>query len=87
MMGSSAIIARRDNEVITVKQMPQFDTPNWSRRRFLQRSGMGMAALGVGTLAAAESAPMRPKSPHYAARAKAVIHIFFNKNLICSFAF
>ena len=37
-----------------------------------------MAALGVGTLAAAESAPMRPKSPHYAARAKAVIHIFFN---------
>ncbi len=61
-----------------MKQLFPFDNPNWNRRRFLQRSGMGMAALGVGTLAAAESAPMRPKSPHYAARAKAVIHIFFN---------
>jgi hypothetical protein len=39
---------------------------------------MGMAALGAGALAAAEIVPMGAKSPHYAARAKAVIHIFFN---------
>ncbi len=37
-----------------------------------------MAALGFGTLAAGETAPLQPKYPHHAARAKAVIHIFLN---------
>ena len=51
-----------------------------SRRGFLARSGMGLAALGLNTLAAAEGAvdPLLVKPPHFAAKAKRVIHIFFN---------
>ena len=55
-----------------------------SRREFLQRSGVGLGALGLGALLAdpiraAESLnPLAPKAPHFAPRAKRVIHIFFN---------
>ncbi|MCB1278093.1 DUF1501 domain-containing protein [Prosthecobacter sp.] len=45
--------------------------PQLSRRDFLRRSGMGMAMLGLGdTLLASK--------PHYAPKAKRVIHFFLN---------
>ncbi len=59
-----------------------------TRRQFLNRVGMGLGGLAVadlmqpnGLLAAAAgpqvaSGPLIPRSPHFAAKAKAVIHIF-----------
>ncbi len=59
-----------------------------TRRQFLQRAGMGFGALGLATLLAEESpgaAPVQdaealsalaPRSPHFPARAKHVVHIF-----------
>lgn len=68
-------------------QLP-LNMPITSRREFLQRTGTGMAALGLGAMlgqqasAAAPEAhslnPMAPKHPHFAAKAKHVIHIFLN---------
>src|SRR6185295_9922370 len=61
-----------------------------TRREFLNRCGMGMGALGLaglaGQLGFASSAhaiegltsPLAPKSPHFPAKAKRVIHIFAN---------
>jgi hypothetical protein len=62
-----------------------------SRRQALWRSGMGMAALGlagvfrgIGALQAVEAtglpsrSPLVPKQPHFAPRAKRVIHLFMN---------
>jgi hypothetical protein len=60
-----------------------------TRRSFLARCGMGMGALSLGLtpgelLAAnapardAALSPMSPKGPHFAAKAKRVIHIFAN---------
>ncbi|HEV3007091.1 MAG TPA: DUF1501 domain-containing protein, partial [Pirellulales bacterium] len=64
-----------------------------SRRDFVIRSGMGLGLAGLASVlaadglvqpaAAAESArgyanPMLPKAPHFAGRAKHVIHIFAN---------
>ncbi|HXG46124.1 MAG TPA: DUF1501 domain-containing protein [Methylomirabilota bacterium] len=58
-----------------------------TRREFLHRCGMGMGALGLGSLlasagqaAASEgfTSPLLPKQPHFPARAKRVIHIFAN---------
>lgn len=61
-----------------------------TRREFLQRCGMGMGTLGLATLlgdaglptpALAETGdlnPLAPKSPHFPAKAKHVIHIFLN---------
>jgi hypothetical protein len=59
-----------------------------SRRELLQRSGLGLGALGLagllsdeGGLAAATpgaSSPMAPRAPHFPARARHVIHIFCN---------
>jgi hypothetical protein len=53
-----------------------------SRRHFLARCGLGMGAVGVapllgasGTVLGAES-PLHTRAPHFAARAKRVIHIF-----------
>ncbi|MFO1064264.1 MAG: DUF1501 domain-containing protein [Pirellulales bacterium] len=61
---------------------------NYSRRELLARSGMGFGALALHALmqgqAGAESVspssanPLLPKQPHFAARAKHVIHIFAN---------
>jgi hypothetical protein len=53
-----------------------------SRRELLQRSGLGLGALGLaGVLAdgghAAES-PLAPKAPHFPGKAKRVIHFFLN---------
>ncbi|HTD67297.1 MAG TPA: DUF1501 domain-containing protein [Candidatus Limnocylindria bacterium] len=59
-----------------------------TRRKFLQRAGMGFGALSLATLmgeslfspsaaAAAEvMSPLAPKSPHFPAKAKHVVHIF-----------
>ena len=44
--------------------------PFLSRRDFLRRSGMGLASLGLADLHAAK--------PHFAPKAKRVIHFFLN---------
>src|SRR5436190_7194433 len=61
-----------------------------TRRDFLCKCGMGMGALGLGTLMAQSGLlapavkageainPLAPKAPQFPARAKRVIHIFLN---------
>ena len=65
-----------------------------SRREFLRRSGIGFGSLAMASLLADESSqlradtamavgqphpnPMFPKQPQFAAKAKAVIHLFMN---------
>lgn len=67
-----------------------FSSPSLlSRREFLRRSGMGMGALGLAGIlgtqglwtpsAGAESMnPLAPHAPHFAPKAKRVIHFFLN---------
>lgn len=61
----------------------------FNRRQLLVRSGMGMGALGLAgllgdelvrgeTASAANQATLAPKPPHFAPRAKRVIHFFLN---------
>jgi hypothetical protein len=63
----------------------------FSRRELLRRSGLGMGMLGlIGTLGAegrlpssaqagsVESSPLSPRKPHFAARARRVVHLFMN---------
>src|SRR5687767_11918542 len=57
--------------------------PLLSRRDFLLRCGMGMGALGLaqtigGVEIAAATNPLAPKTPHFAPKAKRVIHLFMN---------
>ena len=50
-----------------------------SRRRFLERTGMGMGSLTLATMlgdAFGASSPLAPQPPHFSAKAKHVIHIF-----------
>ena len=61
-----------------------------TRRDFLCRSGMGFASLGLAGLmasqglltaapdAARSASPLAPKGPHFAPKAKRVIHLFMN---------
>jgi hypothetical protein len=62
-----------------------------TRRDFLHRCGIGMGALGFATLAGPHllgapatatgvnlNTPLAPRAPHFAAKAKRVIHIFAN---------
>ncbi len=56
-----------------------------SRRTLLNRCGMGLGSLALGTMLAdlgeaapGTSGPMPPKSPHFPAKAKHVVHIFAN---------
>src|SRR5215208_7740041 len=50
-----------------------------SRRDLLTRSGIGFGALALADLLHADSAnPLAPKSPHFAPKAKRVIHLFMN---------
>src|SRR5437667_4517442 len=59
--------------------MKPFVRSSMSRREFLARAGMGMGALSMGALAQAESAsPLAPHAPHFAPRAKRVVHFFLN---------
>src|SRR3954470_7069008 len=59
--------------------MNPFARPSITRREFLARAGMGMGFLSLGALAQAESAsPLSAHSPHFAPKAKRVIHFFLN---------
>ncbi len=55
-----------------------------NRRLFLERCGVGMGMLGLASLCHAETGspesmtPTSPRSPHFAPKAKRVIHIFLN---------
>ena len=51
-----------------------------NRRDFLARCGMGMGALGFAKLLGASEAasPLAPHAPHFAPKAKRVIHFFLN---------
>lgn len=56
-----------------------------SRREILQRSGLGLGALGLlgvlrdaGLATSAPNAPLAPKTPHFPGKAKRVIHFFLN---------
>ncbi len=73
---------------------PELPNPNLaaipsSRRDFLSRSGMGFAVLGLGgllaedgrprgTSGAGSTGPLASRAPHFAPRAKRIIHIFLN---------
>ncbi|MHB1423831.1 MAG: DUF1501 domain-containing protein [Gemmataceae bacterium] len=64
--------------------------PILTRRDFLCRSGMGFASLGLANLMASggllsaaigadrSTSPLEPKGPHFAPKAKRVIHLFMN---------
>src|ERR1043166_6229717 len=59
--------------------MNPYARPSISRREFLARAGMGMGFLSLGALAQAQSgSPLAPHAPHFAPRAKRVIHFFLN---------
>jgi hypothetical protein len=54
-----------------------------SRREMLQRSGMGLASIGLASLLqlegrSADDTPLARKQPHFPAKAKRVIHFFLN---------
>ena len=57
-----------------------------TRREFLNRCGMGFGALGLGSLLGAglkasdssSISTLEQRAPHFAAKAKRVIHIFAN---------
>ncbi len=65
-------------------QESNFGLPAMTRREALCRSGLGLGALALqpllddGASAAAASNPLLPRQPHFAAKAKHVIHIFLN---------
>jgi hypothetical protein len=48
-----------------------------TRRELLQRSGIGLASLGLASMLDANN-PMAPGKPHFPAKAKRVVHIFCN---------
>src|SRR5207249_3022276 len=81
--------------MVTISQtmshhLPRLQDAFLTRRDFLCRCGMGMGALGFGTLMAQTGLlapkarageainPLAPKAPQFPARAKRVIHIFLN---------
>jgi len=51
-----------------------------SRRQLLRTAGAGMGMLGLAPLLAEQSAqgPLAPKAPHFAPKAKRIIHLFLN---------
>lgn len=53
-----------------------------NRRMMLERSAMGMGSLALGSMLqsadAAEANPLAVRKPHFAAKAKRVIHLFMN---------
>src|SRR5881394_2593845 len=56
-----------------------------NRREMLSRVGTGVGTLGLATLmadqrllAGADEGPLAPKSPHFPAKVKRVIHFFCN---------
>src|SRR5215210_7851025 len=71
-------------------QQTNFEEDPLTRRERLRRGGMGMGALALAQLighsdqAAAQTQqinianPLAPRQPHFAPRAKRVIHLFMN---------
>ncbi len=60
---------------------PNYQSPNFTRRDFLTRCGMGMGSLlASGLLQQAQAArnPLLPKASHFGGRVKRVIHLFMN---------
>ena len=51
-----------------------------SRRELLKHSGIGLASLGLASMLDANN-PMAPGKPHFAPKAKRVVHIFCNGGL------
>ncbi|MDE2682495.1 MAG: DUF1501 domain-containing protein, partial [Verrucomicrobiota bacterium] len=49
----------------------------FSRRDFLTRTGTGFGMMALAGLAKADQ-PMAPKAPHFAPKAKRVVHLFMN---------
>lgn len=60
--------------------MNPFDCPMVSRRGFLARTGLGLGGLllGSGAGQAGETSPLIARAPHFAPKAKRVIHFFLN---------
>src|ERR1041384_1108734 len=70
--------------------LPRLEDAFLTRRDFLCKCGLGMGALGFGSLLAQTGlltpelrageavTPLTPKAPQFAGRAKRVIHIFLN---------
>jgi hypothetical protein len=72
-----------DSETYRAQHYPRLEDMFLTRRQFLQRTGMGLGALSLATLlgdtsAVADQAPtlLSPREPHFAAKAKRVVHIF-----------
>lgn len=66
---------------------PELEHAFLTRRQFLTRAGMGFGLLGLGALSASPAMaegpsgyvnPMLPRTPHFPAKAKRVIHLFMN---------
>ena len=52
---------------------------SFSRRDFLMRAGLGLGALSLSSLSSAQAAsPLSARAPHFAPKAKRVIHFFLN---------
>src|SRR5437870_1888557 len=75
-----------DNKYIR-EHLPRLEDLFITRRQFLQRAGMGFGALGLAALLGEEllgskaadvehSASLVPRTPHFPAKAKHVVHIF-----------
>src|SRR5262245_24803048 len=71
------------------RMAPAPQEPQWTRRQALNRCGMGFGILGLagvldsaGLLApsarAAAINPLAPRPPHFAGRARRVVHLFMN---------
>ena len=60
--------------------MAHFFQPPFTRRDFLQRCGMGMASLALPALASPppSESPLIVRAPHFAPKAKRIIHFFLN---------
>jgi hypothetical protein len=61
--------------------MDPFAGPAFTRREFLARTGLGLGLLSLGGMAkagASTASPLNPRPPHFAPRAKRVIHFFLN---------
>jgi hypothetical protein len=76
-----AVPSENTNETLPRKSVLQ---PFVSRRDFLCRCGMGMAALSLSELLQSTAAPaeplnpLTPRAPHFGGKAKRVIHFFLN---------
>jgi hypothetical protein len=65
---------------------PRLEDAFLTRRELLCRAGMGMGALAMSSLIGqamaaddpASLSPLRPRKPHFPARAKRVVHLFLN---------